>query len=99
MQATVTDNPERSRYETELNGETAVLEYRRMGDALIALNHTGVPPAIEGVGIAAALAQFALDEARDNDVEVLPFCPYVAAFIRRHPEYRAIVSPRFKGSL
>ena len=99
LETTVSDNPERSRYETTVDDEMAVLEYRRMGDTLIALNHTGVPPAIEGHGVAAALAQFALDDAREHSIEVLPFCPYVAAFIRRHPEYRSVVSPRFKGTI
>lgn len=94
----VIDNPEHSRYETTLDGEQAVLEYRRMGATLIALIHTGVPAAMEGHGVAAALAQAALDAARTGSLEVLPFCPYVAAFIRRHPEYQDLVSPRYKGT-
>ena len=93
----VLDNPEHSRYELHINGNVAVLEYRRLGDKLIALNHTGVPETIEGRGVAAALAKHALDDARKKGVLVLPFCPYVAVFIRRHPDYMEVVSPRFKG--
>ena len=93
----VSDSPERSRYETTTDDELAFLEYRRVGAKLIALNHTDVPEILRGRGVAAALAQYALNDARDNGVEVLPFCPYVAAFIKRHPDYMEIVSPRYKG--
>ena len=93
----ILDNPEHSRYELHIDGSVAVLEYRRMGDKLIALNHTGVPKLIEGRGVAATLAKYALDDAREKGVLVLPFCPYVAVFIKRHPDYMEVVSPRFKG--
>jgi len=93
----IIDNADLSRYETTIDGEQAVLEYRRMGPTLIALVHTGVPASMKGHGVAAALARTALDDARAGGIQVLPFCPYVAAFIRRHPEYQDLVSPRYKG--
>jgi uncharacterized protein len=49
--------------------------------------HTEVPPADEGKGIGARLVRAALDDARQRGFKIVPACSFVAAFIRRHPEY------------
>jgi predicted GNAT family acetyltransferase len=54
---------------------------------------TEVPEALEGQGIGSALARGALDDVRAQGLQVIPLCPFVAAFIRRHPEYLDLVSP------
>ena len=87
----VRDNTVAQRYEVEMGGQTAVLEYRRE-PGRITLIHTGVPQALEGHGIAAALARTALDDARASGLAVVPRCPYVQAYIRRHPDYASLVS-------
>lgn len=74
----------------EVGGQVAVLEYARGADR-ITLIHTGVPEALEGHGIAGRLAKTALDEARVQGLAVIPRCRYVAAYIRRHPEYAELV--------
>lgn len=87
----VTDAAERERYEAHVEGALAgILQYRRR-PALIALVHTEVLPAFEGQGIGGALARFALDDARAGGIAVLPFCPFVNAYIQRHPEYAELV--------
>ena len=86
------DAPERHRYEARVAGVdgVATVHYRRAGD-VISLSHTLVPAPLEGRGVGAALARFALDEARRSGRAVLPYCPFVAAFIRRHLEYLDLV--------
>jgi predicted GNAT family acetyltransferase len=54
--------------------------------------HTDVDPKWEGKGVGAALVQGALDDVRARGLKVRPFCPFVAAYIRRHPEYDDIVA-------
>jgi predicted GNAT family acetyltransferase len=86
----VSNNEEDSRYETYVNGMLAEIVYQRDGDRLVFL-HTEVPEALEGHGIAAQLARFALDDARSRHLQVIPLCPYVAAYIARHPTYLDLV--------
>jgi hypothetical protein len=71
-----------------LPGETAVgrLTYVMRGSVLIA-NHTLVPPAIGGRGVAAKLVQALIAHARDNGLTIDPQCSYVDAAFRRHPEW------------
>jgi uncharacterized protein len=51
-----------------------------------------VPPALEGQGLAAKLVRAALDFAREQNLRVVPVCPYVSSFIRKHGEYPDLVS-------
>lgn len=75
------------RFETSVEGYTAYASYNMPSDGIINMNHTIVPPALEGRGIAAALVKAALEYARENGLKVMPSCSYVKAFIARHPEY------------
>ena len=86
----ITNNEEEGRYETYVNGLMAEIVYERDGDR-IAFLHTEVPESLEGHGIAAQLAKFALDDARARHLQVIPLCPYVAAYIARHPAYLDLV--------
>lgn len=87
----VTDNPDKNRIEVRVNDQLAKIEYRRRGDTIY-LIHTYVPPALEGQGIASQMARFALEAARARGDKVVPLCPYVAAYIQRHPEYQSLVA-------
>jgi predicted GNAT family acetyltransferase len=82
----VVDHPERNRYEARIGDSVAVLTYRRR-PGQITFIHTGVPPAIEHHGVGSRLAQVALDAARADGLTVVPNCPFVAEYIREHPEY------------
>jgi len=88
---TVTNNEEAQRFEAQADGRRALLAYRRFPDRIV-LSHIEVPPPLESKGLAAKLARSALDFARANHFRVVPLCPYVAAFIRRHAEYHDLVS-------
>ncbi len=86
----VVHNPEMNRFEVVLDGLTAVLDYVLVGKTMI-IKHTGVPAELEGKGVGSALARTALDHVRDNGLVVAPLCPFVRAYIRRHPEYLDVV--------
>jgi predicted GNAT family acetyltransferase len=89
----VRDNPPASRYEANVDGRLAVIQYTLTGEK-ITLVHTEVPEELEGRGIASQLARFALDDARARGLRVIPVCPFVSAYIRRHPEYQDLVLAR-----
>lgn len=89
----VTENPEMSRFEITVGGQTAFVEYRRKADR-INLVHTIVPPALEGKGIGSALAKHSLEFARKNSLRVIPSCPFIAAYIESHPQYADLVAKR-----
>ncbi|HKV60649.1 MAG TPA: GNAT family N-acetyltransferase [Candidatus Acidoferrum sp.] len=88
----VTHNQEDRRFELVVDGLRTLLTYRRFGERIF-FDHTEVPVALEGKGLAAKLARVALDFARANHMRVVPLCPYVSSFIWKHPEYQDLLSP------
>lgn len=98
LPSAVVDDPQRQRYEISLDGEPAgVLQYR-VRPGLIALNHTEVKDRFEGRGLASKLIAFALDDARQRKLAVLPFCPFVNRYIQHHPEYAELVPEQFRAA-
>ncbi|WP_264777547.1 GNAT family N-acetyltransferase [Deinococcus aetherius] len=92
--AQVHDNPGKFRFELRVGGETGVAMYQRRGNVVV-FTHTLVPETLEGQGVASKLIGTALDTVRAASQQVVPLCPFVAAYIRRHPEYRALVVPDY----
>ena len=90
----VTHQPEKKRFEIRVGNEVAVLEYIAAKNFLV-FTHTEVPPSLEGQGFASQLVRTGLEYAKAQKQPVLPLCPYVAMYIRRHPEYRTLVLPGF----
>ncbi|KRF13928.1 GCN5 family acetyltransferase [Nocardioides sp. Soil797] len=87
MAITVRDNPTENRY--EIADDEAILghaAYQRTTQ-LIVFTHTEVDPSREGQGIGGQLVQGALDDVRTLGLAVLPVCPFVQAWMSRHPEY------------
>lgn len=87
-------NEEKSRFELTLAGMTAFVEYVELGKRIMFM-HTEVPDALAGQGAGSTLAREVLDYARDRGLLVQPYCPFIAAYIREHPEYRKLVAPGF----
>jgi uncharacterized protein len=87
----VTHNEEAHRFEATVGGLRSLLAYRLFPDRIV-LHHTEVPPPIEGHGMAAKLTRAALDFARSHHLRVVPLCPYVSGFVRKHREYQDLVS-------
>jgi uncharacterized protein len=87
----VTDNPAQSQFEIHVGGERAGrVQYHLNGDALT-LIHTEVSDEFQGLGLASKLARAVVDSARERGLAVLPYCPYIAGWIRKHPDYRDLV--------
>jgi predicted GNAT family acetyltransferase len=81
----VRDVPGDSRFEIRVDGRRAgFTEYRRSAGAY-AFVHTEIEPEFEGKGLGGALIRAALAQAREEGAAVLPFCPFVQDYIRRHP--------------
>lgn len=84
--AEVIDNPEKQRFELPIDGRTAFSEYR-LEDGVLTVRHTEVPKELEGQGIGSQLARGVLDHARARGWKVIARCPFVHAYMQRHPEY------------
>jgi predicted GNAT family acetyltransferase len=89
---TIRDNPEKKRFDAIVDGELAGYAEYMLAGTLIIFTHTQVKPQFEGKGIGSALVREALDAVRtDGSRDVLPLCPFVKAWIGRHPEYGSLV--------
>ena len=87
------DRPEQRRYELMLAGEhVGELVYRNRGENVVAFLHTEVDPTAQRRGLGSALVAGALDDARRRGLRVVPLCPFVDAYVRRHPEYADLVA-------
>jgi uncharacterized protein len=80
----VFDNAKASRYELNVDGQIATLVYARRAKAVV-LVHTEVPSSLRGRGIASTLAAFAIDAARREGLLIVARCPFVRAYLRKHP--------------
>lgn len=83
-------DPDARRLHTRVEGHEAELRYS-LRDGRMVIDHTGVPDAIGGRGIAGILVKAALDLARARGWRVVPACSYSAAYVQRHPEYADLI--------
>ena len=86
----VVNNTDARRFEAKLGDYFALIDYIPSGRNLV-ITHTEVPRIFEGQGVASKMARVALDYARDNELTVVPLCPFIADFIRKNPEYESLV--------
>ena len=89
---TIRHEPESRRVAAKVAGGVALISYRELPNRVLDLDHTFVPTAARGGGIASQLTAHALGYARQNEYHVIPSCPFVASFIRRHPEFRELLA-------
>lgn len=87
-------NESKKRFEIEIDGHFAFINYGETENQ-IALVHTEAEPELAGTGAAAAVVEKTLEYIRESSKKLLPFCPYVFAFIRKNPEWKAIVDDKF----
>lgn len=86
MEPRVVDNPEELRYELRLGDRVAGEIRYVLEDGKVLLVHTEVDPSLEGPGLGNVLVQGALDDLRERGVGYVPVCPFVTAYLRRHPQ-------------
>ena len=92
METRVGDNPDYGRYEIHVDGTLAGFTlYRDRGERRISLTHTQVFDDFKGRGVGSTLVAGTLDDLRSREIEVLPLCPFVRAYIRDHSEYLDLV--------
>lgn len=87
----VTDNAARRRFELDVEGGQAFIDYRRRGD-VVTLVHAEVPEAMQGRGIGSALVRGTLELVRAREERIVPVCPFVVDYLARHPEFRDLVA-------
>jgi uncharacterized protein len=97
-QVTVTHQPKKSRFVALLDGEHAEAAYHRNGRE-VHFTHTEVPPAFEGKGVGSSLAKAALDWAVAEKLAIVPQCPFIAAYVKRHKQYHEHVPAEWRGAL
>ncbi len=88
-QLEVKHNPEEKRFKVVLEDKIAMVEYM-MGGNNIVFTHTEVPSEFEGMGIANKMAHVALQYAKTEGYKIQALCPFIAAYVRKHPEYHSI---------
>jgi predicted GNAT family acetyltransferase len=84
--ADVVNNPAQHRYEIVVDGYLAATYYK-LSDGVITFIHTEVPKELGGKGVGSQLIKGALDQVRAEGLKVIPQCPFVKAYIDKHPEY------------
>jgi predicted GNAT family acetyltransferase len=88
----VRDNPGESRYELLVDGRLLGMILYRREDGIVTLYHTEVAPELEGRGLGGRLVADALADLRARGLRLVPRCPFVAAYLRRHPEESDLVA-------
>ena len=91
LAATVRDNEAAHRYELLLDDERVGELIYRAKNGVVTLIHTEIAPKFEGHGLGEQLVAYALDDIRASDRRIVPLCPFVAAYLRHHPEYEDLV--------
>jgi predicted GNAT family acetyltransferase len=97
-QIVITDAPKRKRFEATVDGELAGYLVYRSRQGLLALIHTEVEERFEGHGLGGRLARFGLDQAREQGIAVLPFCPFANDWMKRHREYVDLVPAAYRAN-
>lgn len=92
-QLPLTDNEGQSRFELVFEKRLAFIEYE-LKDDTIALLHTEVDPALEGRGAGTAIIEKVLEEIEGRSLKLIPLCPFVVAYLKRHPEWERILVER-----
>ncbi|WP_324277807.1 GNAT family N-acetyltransferase [Blastococcus brunescens] len=89
---TVTNDPDRRRYEAAVGGTTVAgfIDYQETSE-LVVLTHTEVDVSFAGQGVGSGLARAALDDIRDRGLRALVICPFIIGWLRTHHEYRDVL--------
>lgn len=84
------NNIEDQRFELQVEGHTAFIEYRQGRDHFT-LIHTEVPEALNGKGAGTAIVEKVLYYIEQHQMKLVPVCPFVVAYLKRHPEWKRIL--------
>ncbi len=90
MEATLIDNQDAKQYEMPVDGFTPRIEYIKAKQNIY-LTHTEVPVQLEGRGIGSTLVKKVLGDVQKQELTLVPLCPFVALYIKNHPQWRELV--------
>jgi uncharacterized protein len=82
----ITNNKTEHRFELAVDGHVA-MSYYEIADGVVTFTHTEVPPELGGKGIGSKLIKGALDQVRADGLKVIAMCPFVKAYLEKHPDY------------
>lgn len=85
------NNKDRKRYELHIGDRLAFAEYIVNNEGVVYMTHTETPVALEGKGAASELIEKSLQDIKNQDRKVYPLCPFVVAYIKKHPEWKSLV--------
>lgn len=89
-------NEANRRFEMKVEGHIVFVEYILNKDNIMFLTHTEVPVAIEGKGIGSMIVLKALEYIKAHNYTLAPLCPFVAKYVRKHPEWMSILAEGYK---
>lgn len=88
IEITREDNESKARYVAKIDGVDGFgeLTLSKVNDALVIVDHTETPDSMRGMGVAKALAQRLISDARAAGQKVIPLCPFVKSYAQRHAD-------------
>ncbi|MCW2883504.1 MAG: uncharacterized protein QOG99_2388 [Frankiales bacterium] len=92
MSTKITNNVAENRYEIDVDGSLGGFAEYRLRNERVIFTHTEIDPAYEGQGLGGRLARGALDDVRSAGRVAVPLCPFIKAYIDKHPEYQDLVA-------
>jgi uncharacterized protein len=93
----VADDKEQSRYEVHLGEETVAIADYVKAPGSVSFTHTETFAGHKGQGLAGQMIDRALRDARDEHLEVVPFCSFVSDYVAKHPEFLDLVAEERRG--
>ena len=90
MNEKIIANESKKRFELEVEGYVAFIDYIKKNNKIF-LVHTEVPEELKGKGVAARIVKLALEEIERRQAQLVPICPYVRSYLKRHPEWNRLV--------
>ena len=91
MDFEIKQDTEQNRFVSYVEGYEAVVEYT-LKDDVIDLYRTFAPPELRGKGVAGKIVKFALEYTKENNLKVIPTCPYVKGYIDRNENYKELLA-------
>lgn len=82
-------------FELEVEGYTSFIEYKEAGEQIV-LTHTEVPVELEGKGVGTAIVEKTLEYIEEHKQRLVPLCPFVIAYLKRHPDWNRLLSDSVK---
>ena len=89
------NNQAEQRFEMQVGDQLAFIEYKQKATSIV-LIHTEVTPDLEGQGVATAIIEKTLHYLEENNLKLIPYCPLVGAYIKKHTEWKKLLDDRIK---